>query len=110
MEFVRGDTCLFKFKITNTQGQTIKKEDIESLILTCRADSSSTLPILFQKNIDDFELKDDYYHCAFKPTDTQNLKYKKYYFDIEVTLKGGYRKTLFSSFTLTEECTIHEEE
>lgn len=110
MTFVRGDTCLFKFKITNEQGQTIKKEDIESLILTCRADSSDLLPILFRKNIDDFELEDNYYHCAFKPTDTQNLEYRQYYYDIEVTLKNGYRKTLFSSFTLSEECTIHKEE
>ena len=111
MKFVRGDTNLIKFKIEDKSGQTIKKEDIDTLILTCKRNTADLMPILFQKRIDDFELRDDeYYHCTFKPEDTQKLDYGIYFFDIEVTLKNGYRKTQFSKFELTEECTTHKEE
>lgn len=110
IEFVRGDTFPFKFKLSYKDGNVIQKENIEAMVLTCRKYNEEVYPVLFQKSIDDFELKDEYYHACFNPEDTENLDYGIYNFDIEITLKNGYRKSLVSSFRITQEATIHKSE
>lgn len=110
MNFVRGDTLPFKFSLTHSDGTVIEKSEISTLILTCRKFNKSEYPILFEKDISDFTFEDDYYHCVFNPEDTQELDYGTYNFDIEITLKSGYRKTLKSQFRITEEDTIHKSE
>ena len=108
LEFTRGDSYPFYFSIKDKEGTTLTKEDIQTLTLTCRKYPDKNFPEIFSKNIEDFELgEDNCYHCEFKPEDTQDLRYDTYYFDIEVVLKNGYTKTLFSSFKLTKECTFH---
>lgn len=110
MNFIRGDSFPFKFKINSKEGTLISKEDIDTLILTCREYPNKNSKALFTKDINDFLNDKEYYHGIFKPEDTENLKYQTYYFDIEVTLKNNYRKTLYDSFTLTEECSFHGKE
>lgn len=109
IEFTRGDTLAFKFKINYKNGESVKIEDIEDLVLTCRKFNFKESPILFDKSKDDFRFEKDYYHCVFMPEDTRELEYGKYNFDIQVTLKGGFIKTLKSEFTITEEDTIYTE-
>ena len=107
MKYVRGDTQPFKFKIIDKDGNDVAISDIETLFITCRKEPSVLSPILFQKTLRDVTVSDGYYHATFTPQETQSLCLGKYYFDIEVTLKNGYRKSRLSTIDLTAETTIH---
>lgn len=102
MELIRGDTHLFKVRLKN-----ITLDEIDSVFVTCRKDIYSK-DFIFQKTIDDVTIDNNLYvHFAFNPSDTQALPYGNYVFDIEVTLKSGYRKTKLFNFNLTGEATFH---
>lgn len=102
MELIRGDTHLFKVKLKN-----ITLEEIDTVFITCRKDIYSK-DYIFQKRIGDVTIDNNLYvHFAFDPVDTQTLPYGSYVFDIEVTLKSGYRKTKLFKFNLTGEATFH---
>lgn len=106
--FTRGDSFLFKTGLTTIDKKPINIEDISTIFVTCRKETTKESKIIFQKTLDDVIIDNDgYCHVVFEPKDTENLLCDKYYFDIEVTLKSGYRKTKLSSFTLTEETTTH---
>ena len=108
LKFVRGDTCLFKVKLITNGDDIIESKDIDTIFITCRQEPTKDSNILFIKTIDDMVLdKDEYLHCKFDPSDTENLYYGIYYFDIEITLKSGYRKSKLYQFELTQETTIH---
>ena len=110
-EFVRGDTFPFKFGIKSRDGTPIKKEEIKTLFITVREQPNSFSPVISQKNLDDVTI-DEYgtCHVKFEPEDTEELSYQRYYFDIEITLKSGYRKSHVRDFRLTHEVTIHGKE
>lgn len=109
-EFIRGDSFLFKTQITYTDGTPIKIEDIETLFVTCKEQPTEYSPIIFQKRLEDVTIDSEgYCHVVFEPKDTETLLYQKYYFDIEITLKSGYRKTMLDSFKLTKETTNHDD-
>lgn len=110
IKFIRGDTQPFKFKLTYKDKTIVPMEDIDTIILTCRLSEYISSEILFTKKKSDFTLENEYYHCQFNPEDTQKLEYGEYAFDIEVTLKSGYRKTLYNNFELKKEVTIHNDE
>lgn len=102
MELIRGDSHLFKVRLKN-----ITLDEIDTLFITCRKDIYSK-DFIFQKTINDVSIDNDLYvHFAFNPSDTQALPYGDYVFDIEVTLKSGYRKTKIFNFSLTGEATFH---
>lgn len=107
-EFIRGDTFPFKTRLTYKNEQPVLKSDIETLLITCRKAPDKYFPIIFQKNLEDVEIDSNgYCHVVFKPEDTETLEYGIYFFDIEVTLKNGYRKTKLESFALTQETSTH---
>ena len=109
ISFVRGDTFPFKFKLTMKDETIIKKEDIDTLFVTIRKYANKSSPIIFEKTLDDVEIDEEGYgHVKFNPEDTEELIYGSYFFDIEITLTNGYRKTKTCQFTLTKETTIHE--
>lgn len=108
MEFIRGDTFAFKFPIKLANKAIITKNDIYTLFITARKYTTETSPILFQKTLDDVEIDTDgYCHVKINPEDTEKLTYRLYYFDVEITLKNGYRKSKLFEFKLTQETTIH---
>ena len=104
---VRGDTRAFKVPFLYSDGSQVQDKDIESIRLTCRKSTNALSPALFEKETKDFKVSDSYLYCQFNPTDTESLDYGQFYFDIEVTLKNGYRKTMLYKLKLTEETTIH---
>ncbi len=108
--FVRGDTFAFKVNVSLYNKTILTSDDVESIFITVRKEPTSLCEIIFQKTIDNIIFEDGYINCTFLPQDTQNLPYGKYYFDIEITLKNGYRKSKLYNFTITEETTIHEDE
>ncbi len=109
IEFVRGDTPTLVFPIKNKSGEIIVLEDIDTLILTCRRHPDRVSDIIFEKNKEDFRFEDNKYKVTLKPEDTQELVYSDgtFYFDIEVTLKTGQRKTRNYEMNLEKDCSIH---
>lgn len=111
IEFIRGDTLPFKTKICLNDETAIATEDIDTLLITGRSKTSKTSPIIFQKTLEDVTIdQDGYLHAVIEPEDTQELSYGDYYFDIEITLNTGYRKSRLYQFKITEETSIHEGE
>lgn len=111
MKFIRGDSCPFKIKLQykDELKNPVQLNDIDTLFVTCKTNSASNSFILFQKTLNDVEIDSEgYCHIVFEPKDTEKLAYGKYVFDIEVTLKNGYRKTYYDSFEITNETTTHE--
>ena len=108
VSFIRGDTCILKFRIQDEQGTFMEKSDLDSLYLTCRKSNSKSSRIIFQKDIDDFYCEDEYYFITIQPIDTRGLSYGTYNFDIEATFSDGEVQTLKSEFTITDEDTIYK--
>lgn len=107
-DFTRGDTFAFKTQITYEDKTPITKDDIDTLFITCREQPAEYSPIIFQKDLNDVVIDSDgFCHVVFEPKDTEKLRYGKYFFDIEVTLKSGYRKTSLNTFRITKETTTH---
>ena len=106
--FVRGDSYPFKIKIKDKNGNPIHIEDIKSLFITFKHDTRRDSKIIFQKTLLDVDIDNEgYCHCIFNPEDTETLTYGPYFFDIEVTLINGYRKTSIYSIELTDETSTH---
>lgn len=107
----RGDTLPFKTKISLSEGTPIKTQDIDTLLITGRKKTLIKSPIIFQKTLEDVTIDEEgYCHAVIEPEDTQELSYGSYYFDIEITLNTGYRKSRLYQFKIIEETTIHEGE
>lgn len=108
IEFVRGDTYPWKKDIHFIDGTPVPVNAIDTLFVTVRKKPQKQSPILFQKTLNDVTIDEQgYCHCVFNPEDTENLLYGPYYFDVEVTLKGGYRKSRLYQFNITKETSIH---
>lgn len=110
ISFIRGDSCPLKFKILDVEENSVPKTELSSLYLTCRKSNNKNSEILFQKKIDDFDYENEskYYLINIEPTDTQELPYDTYNFDIQATFSDGEVQTLKGEFTLTDEDTIYE--
>lgn len=112
LEFTRGDTKVFKFKLKDKNGENLRLSSSDNLFLTVKKNAKSKERI-FQKTIGNgIELKDDgYYYVTIFPDDTNNLNYSQYGYDIEIKTSTGIVKTLIiGSITLTEEYTHKEDE
>lgn len=108
IEFTRGDTFAFKVLISLKNETPITSSDIQSLFITCKKEPTKESEEIFKKTIDNVNIDENgYCHIVFEPKDTENLPYGTYYFDIEITLNSGYRKTKVYKFNLTEETTTH---
>lgn len=107
LEFTRGDTKKFKFRLRDKNKQPIELAPTDKLYLTAKKDPNSNA-IIFQKTIGNgIELKEDgYYHVTINPDDTNQLPYGTYGYDVQITTVTGKTKTfIVSTITLTEEYT-----
>lgn len=107
-KLIRGDTFAFKLPVKLKNKATLKQETVDTIYITARKDTREDADAIFQKSIEDIHIDDEgYCHAMFKPEDTENLDYGFYIFDIEITLKSGYRKSKVCKLELTKEATIH---
>lgn len=107
LEFPRGDTKKFKFKLQDKQEQPLNLTSTDKLYLTAKKDSNSNT-VLFQKTIGNgIQLEEDgYYHVTINPDDTNQLPYGSYGYDIQIKTADGKTKTLIvATITLTDEYT-----
>ena len=105
IKIIRGDTATLAFPITNKTGQGILLSDIDTLILTCR---NKYYEMLFNKNKEDFRFEDNKCKVDLNPEDTEQINCSNpIYFDIEVTLKNGTRKSKLCELKLMKDYTTH---
>lgn len=105
VEIIRGDTATLAFPMNNKSGETIQLTDIETLIMTCR---NKCYDILFSKETEDFRFEDGKYKVDLKAEDTEQSNFTNpLYFDIEVTLKNGTRKSRIYELNLVKDYTVH---
>ena len=107
-EFPRGDTKIFKFQIKDNNGEVLTLSAADKLFFTVKRDPYSSTA-LFQKTLENgIVLKpDNYYHVTIQPSDTNQLEYGPYGYDIELKTGTGIVKTLIiGSITLTPEYTF----
>lgn len=107
IELIRGDTLTLVFPLTDDDGNTIGMDEIETLFLTARQYPNKESTILFSKEKKDFSFIDNLYEVEILPTETETMLLKKFYFDIEVTLTDGTRKTKIVEVNLEKDYTIH---
>lgn len=108
-KMVRGDTFSFKKRLLFANKTPVQTSDVESIFITFKKETTDSSPMIFQKELKDIIIdQDGYCHIVFKPKDTENLVYGTYYFDIEVTLVNGVRKTCLEKIEITSETTTHK--
>lgn len=105
-ELIRGDSAVIEFELTDDNDENIPLSDIDTLILTARP--YPDCEELFTKEKSDFALEDKTYSVEILPKDTEELNLKKFYFDIEITLKDGTRSTLLGEINLEKDITTHK--
>lgn len=107
-KFVRGDTFAFKVPVKLKNDAVLKEENVDTIYITARKDTREDSKVIFEKTKQDVQIDEEgYCHAVFNPEDTENLDYGFYIFDVEITLKSGYRQTKVYKFELTKEATIH---
>ncbi len=105
-EFPRGDTCPVSFDLTDASENELKQEDLE--ITFTMKKNYNTSDVVIQKRLSQGEIKLEgkIGSFAIEHSDTSNLKYGNYVYDIEV-VSGDYHKTLvLGTITLTNESTF----
>ena len=108
LEFPRGDTKVFKFKLTDKNGKDLILSSTDKIYVTAKSNSNSK-EVLFQKVIGNgIELNNDgYYYVTINPNDTNDLSYGSYGYDIEVKMSNGIVKTVtIGTITITDEFTF----
>lgn len=106
ISITRGDTKVLKFQRKNKDG--IIETEAKELYFTVK-ENSNKQNYLFQKTLDNgitFNTEDFYYRITINPSDTDNLYYGTYQYDIEVK-EDDYVKTIdLGEFVITEEVTF----
>ena len=102
----RGDTKVLKFQRKNEEG--VIETEAKELYFTVK-ENSNKQNYLFQKTLNDgitFNTEDFYYRITIYPSDTDNLYYGTYLYDIEVK-EDDYVKTIdLGELVVKEEATF----
>lgn len=101
IHLTRGDTARISVQITNDQnGNEYEVSSDDALTLTVRVNARSS-DILLQKVVTGTS---DFY---IAPEDTQNLSFREYVYDIQLTTAAGDVYTIITprTFEITEEVT-----
>lgn len=103
MEFIRGDTAKYKFQRHDADGNVITTK-ADNIYFTVKTNGYSD-DVLLQKTIEDMEFDNDYYyHFVIEPSDTDNLSFGTYRYDIEV-IQDNVKTTTVGELVLDEEIT-----
>lgn len=104
MEFIRGDTAKFKFRRHDAEGNIIG-DKADAIYFTVKTNGYSN-EVLLQKTIEDMDFDENYYyHFTIEPSDTDNLQYGTYQYDVEV-IQDGNKTTTRGELILDEEITF----
>ena len=108
LEFTRGDTKKIKFQIKDANGNILRQlnstnEEIYFTVKKSRNDEQ----FKFQKRYSegDITYSDNYYHIVIQSSDTEDLAYGTYLYDIEIKTDEFTKTIALGSVTLTDEIT-----
>lgn len=106
IEFPRGDTCPISFVLEDNSGKILLPGTGDELYLTLKKNYGKSDAIL-QKRFSrgDFIIQDGIISCIFSHSDTAELKYGTYYYDIELISGDCVRTVILGTITLTNEAT-----
>lgn len=111
IKVIRGDTKTLKFQRKTTNKEIITEKP-DKIFFTVKTGHYSK-DYLFQKRLDTdiiYNEQDNYYYFTIKPSDTDELDYDDYVFDIEI-IKNDVKKTIAKgTLTIEEEVTFAENE
>lgn len=102
----RGDIKHIKFSVTNRDGT--KVVDFDEIYFTVKKDFKQ-IDYLIQKRLSQNTIKkgeDDYFYFTIEPSDTDNLKYGSYVFDIELVKDNSIKQTTVGMLIVTNEVTF----
>ena len=107
LEFPRGDTKKFKFKLKDKNGEDISLTTGDMLYFTTKQNPNTDTKVIQKKLGNGITLgTDGYYHITLSSDDTATLDYGTYGYDIELKTSTGIVQTLtIGEITLTEEYT-----
>ena len=108
IEMPRGDIRHIKFKVYS-DGKEFT--DLDEIFFTVKS-NAKTEKIIFQKKLSTEEItleEDGFYHFTILDTDTNDLGYGCYKFDIEI-LGDEIKQTKIGTLELTEEVTFASNE
>lgn len=109
MKIKRGDTKKYKFQRKDANGQPILT--IANKIYFSVKKSDQDNDVIIQKTIEDMTFDEQgYYHFTIEPTDTNNLKYGTYCYDIERIVEGDVLTIAMGKFQITSEITFARNE
>lgn len=99
INLIRGDSGAFAISIVDTNGSPVALTDGDVLTFTLRRTPRSPT-IVLQKTITDGTL-------TINPSDTQDMPFGSYVYDVELKRADGYTDTIISphEFLLLEEVT-----
>lgn len=101
----RGDSKAYQFQRFNKSDKSVITTRPDSIYMTVKK-NYDTKDYLFQKKIDDFVIDDDgTYHFEIEPKDTEDLRYGKYVYDIQVTTAGKVTTLVKGVFGIEKEST-----
>ena len=105
LEMRRGDSAFFKFQRKTLLNEKILKKS-EKVWFTLKENANSKKNLI-QKTLNDgiSFTEDGYYHIVLKPQDTKKLKYKKYYYDIQVENAGTVNTIAYDKLKINPEIT-----
>ena len=107
MEFTRGDTYSFKFRRIDEDGKVIT-EKAEKMWFTVKKNYKTSVKAI-QKTLANNEItfdNDSYYHITIQASDTSNLNYGKYVYDIQIENQGVVSTIMLGELVLTNEVTF----
>ena len=107
MEIVRGDNKSFKFQRKDKNGVVITTQPDE-IYFTVKKDSTFS-DALIQKSLKagtiTYDKPTQYYSFELTPSDTDNLSYGEYGYDIEIIVGGKKKTIVVGKLKVTEEYT-----
>lgn len=111
IEIIRGDTKTLKFQRRNKNGEVITEKP-DKMFFTVKTGYYSK-DYLFQKRLDDgisYNEDDNYYYFTIESSDTNELDYDDYVFDIEVINANTVKTIAKGTLKVEGEVTFAENE
>ena len=109
LSMTRGDTARFKFQRLDADGEVILSRP-DSLYFTVKSNTRNQ-SFKFQKTLEDMTMDSDgTYHFTILPTDTNELAFGRYYYDLEVIEDGVKTTVSIGNFIIGPEVTYASNE
>ena len=110
IELIRGDSLSLKFKRLDANGEPITTQ-ADKVFFTIKKNTDAE-DFILQKTIEDMTFDNDgTYHIEILPSDTEELTYGNYVYDLEVCVGSDYKKTIsIGDFVIKEEVTFASNE